>query len=58
MQYALQALWDLWVESKGETNNLRLFADGTLVDPSDVGVSSILFSFYVQRLKKWDRPPE
>lgn len=33
---AMGALWDMWAESAGTSNNLRMFADGKIVLPADV----------------------
>lgn len=34
-QKAIKALWDDWIDTKGKTNNLRLFWNGAVVDPQD-----------------------
>jgi len=33
---AVTALWDAWVESNGNVNNLKIFVDGKKALPSDV----------------------
>jgi inositol-pentakisphosphate 2-kinase len=33
---ALERLWEAWVGSRGNVNNLRLFVEGEIVDPGDV----------------------
>ena len=33
---ALYALWDDWVQSNGTINNLRIFANGKVLDPNEV----------------------
>ena len=31
---ALHALWDAWIASAGQVNNLRVFVDGILLTPT------------------------
>ena len=36
MKKAVDGLWDAWAESEGTVNNLKVFAHGHLLRPSDV----------------------
>lgn len=36
---ALRRLWSAWIASDGTVNNIRLFANGKLLDPNDVRLS-------------------
>ena len=38
----LYALWDDWIQSNGSINMLRVFANGKVLDPSDVNALSLL----------------
>jgi len=33
---ALRSLWDMWIRSLGQANNLRIFNEGKVVSPIDV----------------------
>ena len=34
---ALSNLWEAWVQSDGRINNLKVFVEGALIQPSQVG---------------------
>jgi inositol-pentakisphosphate 2-kinase len=36
VRHALKTLWDDWVATGGDENNLRVFLDGKVVRPSEV----------------------
>jgi inositol-pentakisphosphate 2-kinase len=38
---ALCALWNDWVQSNGTINNLRIFINGIVLDPSEVHAVSL-----------------
>ena len=52
---ALQNLWEAWVESQGKANNLRLFVQGEMVDPSDVSSASCCFNLILTTCPVFDQ---
>jgi inositol-pentakisphosphate 2-kinase len=40
MSSAIHALWNAWNDSNGTINNLKIFRNGRLLHPSDVGLHS------------------
>jgi inositol-pentakisphosphate 2-kinase len=36
VEHAVGALWHDWIETKGSTNNLKIFSHGKIVKPEDV----------------------
>ncbi len=41
LEGALEGLWDSWTQSNGTINNLRIFHNGKMVLPTDVGIQTI-----------------
>lgn len=47
ISFAVNSLWDAWVASNATMNNLKVFAGGRFVTPSEVSLDFGTFAFKI-----------